>query len=232
MIAARLIGAAACAVALVMSTLQEAPAPPAHLAPSSAPFQFQDATLGMSLDAFKRLKAGDAVIHSVLEKDKRGKFKPVTRALPTPLCSDTIPAIATPPASDGEIVCDVYFGEKYRDDLVVAGQSVDSIRYFFRGQRLASIHLEFSDLSFRTIVEAFDTKYGKHDAEKDIPLQNGFGATWVGKEIAWNRGIYQLTVWERNGPASSAISWKHGQAFAIFQDLANQPPRPKPPIDF
>jgi hypothetical protein len=198
---------------LCFHVIAQAPSEPSH------PYTFQGASIGMSLGDFKKLKAGDSVMGDFQEPNSKGKLKNVRRAVPTPICSDTMGGpTAFQFAEPGEVICDVHAGDLYRPDLAVAGFYVDSILFKFFNDKLERIEMQFAGFAYSGIADAFREKYGPPSSESKESQENGFGATWQSEVLTWKKGSEIIFINEGPGNGPGQDNRKPKTALAIIQD--------------
>jgi len=201
------------------------------------PFDFKDVHLGMQLSEFKVVMAGDTVWVNTGKPNIFGHAsKKYNKQVPTPLCTDTMREFPgdIPDLKDGEVLCNPSPGYANQDRLTVMGLQLESAIYRFYKSRLYEIDITASPSLFEVLQYGFRTKYGAPRSATTSSYQNGFGASWTGQNLYWERGRESIIFTEGpgNGPGQSAATEPHPSS-AMFLDADLQPPPEKPaPLDF
>ena len=191
----------------------------------------------MSLYDFKSQNATDKIWVNTGKPNAFGRpSKKYSFEVPTPLCTDQLRGFPgdVVTLAEGEVFCNVSPGVANPDGLVVAGQRITRVLYYFYQNRLYKIELYLLASQFSPIKSAFNQKYGDATLHEAKTYKNGFGANWTGQVLGWKAGaeIIGLEEGPANGPGQDASDPNH-PSIAIFLDQSHQPPTGnKPVVDF
>ncbi len=206
----------------------------APLCPQEAPkveipngvFSFKGNYLGEPLPVFKAANATDFTFVNTGKPNWRGaQDKSKTEQVPTPLCTDEMRGFPGDPGGDlapGEIACNVSPGRANLDGLYVANIRVSDMVYRFYNGKLYRIEFLFPATAYKTIGEAFLSRYGK-PMVANAQDRSVFATGWQDRNIFWKVGEQAIVLLDGTNTKPAA---------AMFLYHANMPPAPKPVQDF
>ncbi len=189
-----------------------------------APYTFKSAYLGMSLEEFKRLTAGEPV--------KRGAPPNIlgmsrTKLVPTPFCTDSMRRFEGDPLDrlvEGEVVCNPSPEGSNRELATVGGWRMNQIIYSFFNGKLYKISLWIPSATFNDLLSSFIQKYGHPKKLAPESYQNTYGAVWQGDNFRWDRGSQAVILNQNDG---------HEDSRGEIRNLTLGPPlAPDKPLDF
>ena len=208
----------------------------AQIPDPKGPFAFKGNELGMSLHNFKDQNATDKIWINTGKPNAFGRSsKKLSYEVKTPLCTDEIRGFPgdVGTLAEGETLCNVSPGKANPDGLIVAGQPVMHVLYYFYNNRLYKIELYFTASHFASIAQAFVQKYGDPAIQRSRTFSNAYGARWTGQLLAWaaDQQVIGLDEGQANGPGQDSSDTSH-PSIGLFLDQSNLPPTAKSGLDF
>jgi hypothetical protein len=154
--------------------------------PQTSPYELKGFTLGVSTLA--EFKSQFYRCADVCNEKEQKKYKVAAKF--APFSSDDHPETIRPPATNadwtkaGLVFCQpYYFFEQSRgQSFTIADIQTSAYFDFFQGRlyRISAAFLNYGGSNFRSMLEAFASKYGPPTSQEQHEYQNGFGATFSG----------------------------------------------------
>jgi len=197
-------------------------------------FSFKGNPLGMALEDFKAKNPGKTWVNT--GDPNRRMNKKLTQLVDTPLCTDHVRGFEGDnlPLSGAEVLCNASPAGTNAEGKILLGQQAAQVLYLFNSGKLYMIQVSILPRNFNLVTMALKQKYGEPVEGVPAGYQNGYGASWTGKELTWSRGSGRILASEGSGdgPAQDR-SDPYNPSMIMFLDSSLAPKKDhKLQVDF
>jgi hypothetical protein len=184
----------------------------------SAPYELKGFTVGVSTLAGFKAKFHHCADVCADKEQKRSKMP----ARFAPFCSDDYPDVIRPPLTNadwtkaGLVFCQpYYFFEQARgQSFTIADIETTAYFDFFQSRlyRISAAFVNYGGTNFKSMIEAFTTKYGTPTSQENREYQNAFGAKFTGRIVTWDNSTSTIVISEIGADKdTSAVEFSHTQ---------------------
>ena len=177
---------------------------------------------------------GDQLGMSITDFKTKYYHMPDGDPKPAPFCSDDYPLgkVGGDLAKNvhGVVACKIFFPfeEQHGTKTTIANVPVRYQVFYFVDGKLFKIEIIFDAKDFGVVRTAFEDKYHAPSTSETKTYQNGFGATFEGKDIIWQNDA-SIIIMKQFGVdvTQSTVVFLHT---ALTKEVESRIPKPKPDL--